>query len=316
MGAQPSSAQTTATIAGAIDVSDRAARLLGHVASPADVTTSATFSGAAQTLTLAVPSGSSQMGAFVSSGTGTIVAEYSGDGGVTWAPLIGGRVDLANTPSNTVLAGAGPSGFQAALPPGTTNVRVRCSAFTSNMPVALAVGQQQYESTVGVAGGTIDVTDRVARLLGVADVSDRSARLLGQVSAAAAATWDVSDRAARALGHVVDDGGIADTVRAAATVAGPGALGVIAQTAALAAGVYRLRVLCAYGAASSATDPANFELLHGATSLGRALAGAAGVFAETIVDRVTCAAADTITVRAVGAAASSYTASIDATRLA
>lgn len=65
-----------------------------------------------------------------------------------------------------------------------------------------------------------DVSDRVGRALGVVasitaavDVSDRAGRALGAVSPAAASVWDVSDRAGRALGVVA-------SITAAVTVNG------------------------------------------------------------------------------------------------
>ncbi len=59
--------------------------------------------------------------------------------------------------------------------------------------------------------GSVDVSDRVGRLLGIiasitaaVDISDRPARFVGQVSSVAGSLWDVSDRAARLLGLVAE----------------------------------------------------------------------------------------------------------------
>lgn len=151
-----------------------------------------------------------------------------------------------------------------------------------------------------VAGSSVDVTDRVARALGVvtlgaaADVSDRAGRLLGVA--------DVSDRGARALGVVANlpaalagSGGVkVDNVPAAPTATNssiataPAAAALIADTGALAAGAYRIKVQIGYADTLVAGKCAIFEYRNAANgaTLQQTICPA-GAVVEFVIERIT-----------------------------
>jgi hypothetical protein len=176
-----------------------------------------------------------------------------------------------------------------------------------------------------VVSGTIDVTDRAARLLGhvavdshpPVDVTDRASRLLG--------VTDVSDRVARILGHIIIDSippvviGLADSVMGAGTLATPGLGAAIATIPAPGAGIYEIKVTTFVAGPTQGTQ-VNMELRHGAVTVrANGLQSILNQPVSVTCNRITVAAAETITVNATAADVTAgviYVASITATLVA
>jgi hypothetical protein len=133
------------------------------------------------------------------------------------------------------------------------------------------------------------------------DVLDRVNRLLGIV--------DISDKAARILGHVVNDGGIADSIIASGFAGAPAANAVIASVVTPGAGVYRLTITAAQEKAPGAgPDAPNIAIKHGATILSGSLElGMSGIPAHHIIPRLTIAGGENIDAIARGAAGAGNT---------
>lgn len=126
---------------------------------------------------------------------------------------------------------------------------------------------------------------------------------------------DPVDRAARVLGRV--SRGLADTVKAGGRVVAPGAGIAIATTGNLVnAGVYEIWGEVSVGAGGLAADAGNMQLQEGATVLAIIAVPAPGAIEFGPIRR-TAAAADALTVNAVGVATAAvpYSATIFATQL-
>lgn len=129
-------------------------------------------------------------------GTSNLTAnfEVSDDGGTTWYPTVGARIDT--TVVGTTYAPTGAAAVAYEVPcAGFTHLRVRCSAFTSGtLPVRITPCLLPYDPTPTVqqAGGSVTVQpgntqNTVAWIVGV-----RGTTLGGQLNYRKIATADVN----------------------------------------------------------------------------------------------------------------------------
>jgi hypothetical protein len=127
----------------ALDVADRAARLLGHVAIDSIPTTtvidavgtvqSGTITGTGEVVRAACGGYDGALVTYNSTGyTGnnsTIAFEFSDDGGTTWYPTQAARTDTFSAATTAALNAAQAVAYYVDAP-GATHVRVRSTAFT------------------------------------------------------------------------------------------------------------------------------------------------------------------------------------------
>jgi len=125
----------------------------------------------------------------------TAICEASHDGGTTWMGFQGANV-ASGSPTTTPLSAATNStvAWEAAIPAGSTHIRVHCTAYTSGtVEVSVAQGASNYETVVGVvfaASGTI-----VGGTFAPGQWTDLSSTTLGSAAKVQSASIDLTTTA-------------------------------------------------------------------------------------------------------------------------
>lgn len=108
-------------------------------------------------LVVPVTAGMATVGFRKVTGSMTLIFECSLDHGGHWDPLVCGRVDATGAQGTSGSATTTYDYWEAAIPPGVTHVRARCTTFASSGDIRVGLSKAAYEPApvVSVSGSVV-----------------------------------------------------------------------------------------------------------------------------------------------------------------